>query len=161
MALQIDYFAAASETEAAATADLETGLRSVPFDDESDTQTTEYDVVPTTDVDPGLALGYLNELLTGVPVEEFVSSEWPALVAVSSDEQKYVLAVDPGFVALMSTREGPCDELAAQWAAVEAPSDADEWNPRPRDLADFLTQFVALCRQAQADGTQVYCWLWP
>lgn len=161
MALQIDYFTAASETEAAATADLESGLRSAPFDDESDAQTTEYDVVTSTDVDPGLALGYLNELLTGVPVEEFVSNGWPALVAVSGDEQKYVLAVDPGFVALMSTREAPFDDLAAQWAAVKAPKDADEWHPRPRDLADFLTQFVTLCLKAQDDGAQVYCWLWP
>lgn len=161
MAIQIDYFAAASDDEAAATANLESGLRSVPFDDESGADAPEYDVVPSQDVDPGLALGYLNELLTGVPVDEFVSNGWPAPVAVSDDEQKYVLAVDPGFVTLMSTREGPYDELAERWAAVEAPDGADEWNPRPRDLADFLAQFVALALKAQDEGKHVYCWLWP
>ena len=111
MALQIDYFAAATDEEAARTVDLESGLRSLPFDDESDSAAPEYDVVASQDVDPGLALGYLNELLTGVPVEEFLDSGWPAPVAVSADEQKFVLQVDPGFVALMSTREAPFDGL--------------------------------------------------
>ncbi|QEH92471.1 hypothetical protein H7F30_00680 [Dermacoccus sp. PAMC28757] len=161
MALQIDYFAAASDEEAAATVNLESGLRSLPFDDESASPTTEYDVVASQDVDPGIALGYLNELLTGVTVEEFVTSGWPAPVAVSDDEQKFVLQVDPGFVALMSTREAPFDELAAQWAAAEAPEDADEWNPRPRDLADFLEGFVALALKSGHEGKHVYCWLWP
>ncbi|MBE7370395.1 hypothetical protein [Dermacoccus barathri] len=161
MALQIDYFAAATDEEAARTVDLESGLRSLPFDDESDSAAPEYDVVASQDVDPGLALGYLNELLTGVPVEEFLDSGWPAPVAVSADEQKFVLQVDPGFVALMSTREAPFDGLAAQWAAVEAPEDADEWNPRPLDLADFLAEFVALTLRAQDEGKHIYCWLWP
>ncbi|AIF40064.1 hypothetical protein HX89_02795 [Dermacoccus nishinomiyaensis] len=161
MALQIDYFAAASDDEAAALVNLETGVRSIPFDDESDAPAVEYDVVPSQVVDPGLALGYLNELLTGVPVEEFVTNGWPALVATSDDEQKFVLQVDPGFVALMSTREGPFDDLAAQWAAVEAPEDADEWDADPRELGEFLAQFVALALTAGDEGKHVYCWLWP
>ena len=65
MALQIDYFAAASDDEAAALVNLETGVRSIPFDDESDAPAVEYDVVSSQAVDPGLALGYLNELLGG------------------------------------------------------------------------------------------------
>ena len=161
MALQIDYFAAATDEEAARTVDLESGLRSLPFDDESDSAAPEYDVVASQDVDPGLALGYLNELLTGVPVQEFVTNGWPALVATSHDEQKFVLQVDPGFVALMSTREGPFDDLAAQWAAVEAPEDADEWDADPRELGEFLAQFVALALTAGDEGKHVYCWLWP
>lgn len=161
MALQIDYFTAASDAEAAALADLDAGVRAIPLNDESDSPAPTYDVASSQDVDPGIALGYLNELLTGVPVEEFVTSRWPALVATSSDEQKFVLQVDPGFVALMSTREAPFESLAEQWAAVDGLEDADPWRPHPRDLADFLAQFVALCRRAGDEGTTVYCWLWP
>ena len=61
----------------------------------------------------------------------------------------------------MSTREGPFDDLSAQWAAVEAPEDADEWEAGPRELGEFLAQFVALALTAGDEGKHVYCWLWP
>lgn len=146
MAIQIDYFTAPSDAEAAATADLEAGPRA-----------EREGVVTSQDVDPGLALGYLNELLTGVPVDEFVTNGWPSLVAESTDEQKFVLQVDPGFVVLMSTREAPFDGLAQQWAAV----DADDWSPQVAHLTEFLAQFTALAQQAGSDAAHVYCWLWP
>lgn len=141
MAIQIDYFAASTDDEAAATINLEAGPRS-----------ESSDVVPSQDVDPGLALGYLNEVLTGVPVEEFLDGEWPALVAQSNDEQRFVLQVDPGFVTLMTTREGPYDDLAHQWAKAKAPDGADEWAPDSRDLADFLNDFAQLCFRAMDEG---------
>ena len=161
MAIQIDYFSANSDVDAASTADLESGVRAEPVEDDVVPVIEPTSVVPSQDVDPGLALGYLNALLTGVPVEEFVSGDWPALIATSTDEQKFVLQVDPGLIALLSTREGPFDELAQQWADVTAPEDAPEWNVRARDLAEFLTGFVELARRATDEGQAVYCWLWP
>lgn len=150
MAIQIDYFTAASDELAASTAEYEAGVRA-----------ESSDVVTSQDVDPGLGLGYLNEILTGVAVGEFVGGDWPAFVAASSDEQKFVLEVDPAFVTLMSTQSGPFDDLAQQWADVDSLDEAEEWNPRPRDLTDFLQEFVALCARANEAGQSVYCWLWP
>ena len=66
-----------------------------------------------------------------------------------------------GIVPPTILREGPFGDLAAQWAAVEAPEDADEWEADPRELGEFLAQFVALALTAGDEGKHVYCWLWP
>lgn len=149
MAIQIDYFTAPNDDAAEQTAKLEAGPRS-----------ESSDVVTAVDIDPGLALGYLNQALTGTPVEEFIG-EWPALITTSDDDQKYVLQVDPEFVARAAELAPPFTELAEKWAAVDAIEDADVWQPNNNDLADFLAGFTDLCRRAIETGDGVYCWLWP
>lgn len=150
MAIQIDYFLAPNDEDAAASATLEAGPRS-----------ESTDVVPSSDIDPGLALGYLHELLTGASVEEYLSETAPALIAVSPDEQKVVLELDPSLTRRLAELPHTVDDLAARWAAFPARDEAEDWNPRPRDLVDFLTGIRALAQRSIAGEGSVYCWLWP
>ena len=58
-------------------------------------------------------------------------------------------------------RAGELPDFTGISAPYEAPEDADEWDADPRELGEFLAQFVALALTAGDEGKHVYCWLWP
>lgn len=159
MAIQIDYFPAATDDEAAATAKLEDGLRgqyedAAPIDPDAPLALSQ-------DVDPGLGLGYLYGILTHTDLDTYLDEFSPELITVSSDEQKYVLAVDDRVIERLAAGIDTVDDTVSAWADVSAPAAADEWNPRIRDLREFLDSFIALAQFARDNGQRVYCWLWP
>lgn len=159
MAIQIDYFPADSDETAAATVNLEDGLRGQYEDHEPLPESTP--TALSSDVDPGLGLGYLMGVLTGEDLDSYLEERSPEFIAASDDEQKFVLRVHDSVVERLA---GPIADEASvitAWANVSAPDEADEWAPRERDLADFLKQFQTLAQTARQDGQSVYCWLWP
>lgn len=94
-------------------------------------------------------------------MEEYLSETAPLLIAVSPDEQKVVLELDPSLTRRLAELPHTVDDLAARWAAFPARDEAEDWNPRPRDLVDFLTGIRALAQRSIAGEGSVYCWLWP
>lgn len=146
MAIQIDYFLSPDDATAAQTANFEDGPRG-----------EDMDVARSTDVDPGIGLGYLAEVLTDEPLDAFLNEDWPRLVSESDDEQKFVLGVNPQIVKLIAKIEKPYGPLIDRWHNKSG----DDWQPPVRDLDDFLEQFVPLARQSMDANEPVYCWLWP
>ena len=159
MAIQIDYFPAPSDEVAAATVNLADGVRG-QYEDGSPIA-DDAPLALSQDVDPGLGLGYLYQVLTQTPLETYLDEFTPELIAASDDEQKFVLSVPAAVVGRLAEPFTNLDETVQAWADVEAPADADEWNPHPRDLKDFLTDFQHLAQTAHTHGDNVYCWLWP
>ena len=166
MAIQIDYFTAPTDAEAAACVSLEDGVRGQfhEFDSGGSSFAVDSPLALTQDVDPGLGLGYLWSVLTHTDLDTYLDQFAPEFIAATHEEDKYVLALDDAItsrLAQLPDESLDMDALVTAWANVTAPEEADAWAPRERDLREFLENLLTLARHATDAGQRVYCWLWP
>lgn len=177
MGVLFDYFAAASDQEAAsvidrvggpgsqlATAPESTAAKRRLFGRKSpapefvpDPTLVVYDTISVKGIDPVVQLGTLEELLTGRPYDEVVEDPRSGHAVESKDGgERLVLTLTDILVrALAASDEDELRRIAEPWSQTEEFwGDAD-----PDDLAEFLADLSGLARRAQAKGHRLYCWI--
>ncbi|MFD8597599.1 hypothetical protein ACFV1L_21610 [Kitasatospora sp. NPDC059646] len=143
------YFAAADDDDA---------LRAVVRDDEL--FGAEYDETVVKGLDPLLALGRAEELLTGRSALELrADPRCGGLVGTAEDGEVLVLSLSDALRdAAARSAEDTLSGVAARWAATEGlfhdPAD-------PEHLVEFLRELAALASRATARGARLYCWVCP
>lgn len=146
MGISCDYFAAASDEVAvtiAADGPFEHGLPAVAL----------------KGVDPVVAMGRLESVLTAVPYESIVDDPRHG-VTVYEDDDVWVVALAPQLQeALARAAREDLLAAAAQWAAFAQLSIQDEEDLKA--LTDDLLDLAALARQTSADEWRLYCWVCP
>ncbi|MGH3346362.1 MAG: hypothetical protein ACRDO4_05225 [Nocardioides sp.] len=177
MGVLFDYFAAASDDEAAAVVDRVGGPGSqavlAPQPDPpkrglfgrrqptpapeltTDPQLAILDTVADTGIEPTVQLGTLEELLTGRAYDDIAVD--PGQVVASRDAGRcMVVSVSDELVtALAASSDGRLAEVVVPWSQTEEFwGDAD-----PADLHAVLRDLAALARRAQNEGLRLYCWV--
>ena len=105
-------------------------------------------------VDPAVALGQLESILTGRPYGEVTEAERQCQLLTDSDAEAFVVTVtDTLRDALAQADESGLVQAVTVWAATEELDGAE-----PAVLAGFLQQFAALARGAVEQGHHLYCW---
>jgi hypothetical protein len=141
MGLLIDYFAAPSDDDAVTVLEAGPGKR--------------FPSLAGNGIEPVVALGKLEELLTGKTFDQQIAD--PAsrpLIASGDDWSPVVIKLDDGFVRALAGADG-LDGLAVPWSQTEELGGMAD----PMLLADFLRQFQDLARTASGKGCAVYCWI--
>jgi hypothetical protein len=173
-----DYFAAATDEQAAAAIDLPGGpVGSTPPDPHLRAALRAGDraavsrllrprvrrsehgllVLSVKGIDPTIHLDALEELLTGATFDEIVARpDSRRIVADRDGGERLVIALSPTLEqALVSRSDDQLTAVAGPWLQTEDfHGDGD-----PGVLAGFLHELAALARQAHAAGRRVYCWV--
>ncbi|KDN80973.1 hypothetical protein [Kitasatospora cheerisanensis] len=144
------YFAAADDDDA---------LGAVVRDDDEPFG-TGYDGTVVKGLDPVVALGPAEELLTGRSAAELrADPRCGGLVGTSEDGEALVLSLSDALRdALARCGDAAPAEVAARWAATDG---LFPGVPDPEHLADFLRELAALAARAAARGGRLYCWVCP
>jgi hypothetical protein len=114
-----------------------------------------YDVV-SAPFDPVVQLGSLEELLTGTPYEEVVADPRSGREVARDGSDRLVLTVTDGLTeALANASDERLRVVALPWSQTE------EFlgDGGLEALAGLLLELAALARQALGDGERLYCWL--
>jgi hypothetical protein len=179
MGVLYDYFAAASDDEAAAAIDRIGGpgsptalappaaelgpgwLRGKPSTPRpqfvTDPELPVYDTVAVKGVDPMVQLGTLEELLTGRPYAEIEQDPRSGRIIATRDSgPRLVVGLSDSLVqGLISATREQLAAVAAPWLQTEEFSGQGD----PAAAADFLNDLAGLARQAQQRGHRLYCWV--
>lgn len=146
MGVACDYFAAASDDEAASV------LESGPLAQGS------VDTVELKGVEPVVAMGILESLLTQQPYEVVVENPRQGLQVADHDDGVFVMAMTSELQTALATAERVVlHQAASRWAenpelAVTDEEDLDA-------LTEGLVELAALARRASARGEYLYCWM--
>lgn len=107
------------------------------------------------DVDPAVALGTLEALLTAAEYDDLDDEERRGgLVASADDYERMVLSVTDGLRdALAVADDARVDDIASAWVVTEELAGAASG-----DMADVIRELAALSRQAKESGQHLYCW---
>ena len=179
MGVLFDYFAAASDEEAAAVIDLAGGPASTTAampagpgpkrglfrrrghttepEASAASVVTPLDGVAGRGIDPVVQLGTLEELLTGRPYDEVVADPRSGLdLAVRDGGERLVLTVtDSLMAALANTKDDALERVAEPWSGTE-----EFWGAAdPAELTVFLKDLARLATRAQDAGQRIYCWV--
>lgn len=173
-----DYFAAASDDEAAAVIDRVGGpgsqatLASPPESKRgifgrkrqpsepaigTDPDLVVYRTVSVKGIDPVVQLGTLEELLTGQPYDDVVEDPRSGHdVAVRDGGERMVVTITDALTsALAGATDDALEQVAVPWSETE-----EFWNAAdPSDLAAFLKELAELAREAAANALRLYCWV--
>jgi hypothetical protein len=179
MGVLFDYFAAASDEEAATVIDRVGGPGSqatmvTPPDGRqrgifrrkrpapepalgTDPDLVVYDTLSVKGIDPVVQLGTLEELLTERPYDEVVDDPRSGhnLAMRAGGERLVVTLTDPLAAALAEASDETLERVARQWSETE-----EFWNVAdPTDLAEFLKELAGLALRARAGDLKLYCWI--
>ncbi len=139
----IDYFTAPSDTDAARVHLGSGGPATLGFD-----------TVSAKGIDPAVALGNLESIMTDRPYEEVVNRSRQCDLLTDDEEDALVVTVtDTLRDALAAAHDERRRHTAEQWAATEELA-----HTTPEMLADFLGQFATLASSASERGHHHYCW---
>jgi hypothetical protein len=179
MGVLFDYFAAASDEEAATVIDRVGGSGSqatmvAPPEGRqrgifgrkrpapelafgTDPDLVVYDTLSVKGIDPVVQLGTLEELLTGRPYHDVVDDPRSGhnLAMRDGGERLVVTLTDSLAATLAEASDETLERVARPW------SQSDEfWNSAdPSDLAEFLKELAGLARRAEAGDQKLYCWV--
>ena len=178
MGVIYEYFAAASDDDAAATIDIAGGPGGeTPMSPElpaaiaaGDRQAIErlmrprmrisehgLPVLSVKGIDPVIQLGQLESLLTGVAYETLgARPDSGRNLAVRDEGMRLVLTLPDGF------RQTLADQTPEQLDAVAGPWSRTEefWgHADPETLAHFLHELSSLARHATGKNHHLYCWV--
>lgn len=174
-----DYFAAASDEEAAGVIDRLGGPGSqavsvtprptpkrglfrkkppapVPVID-TDPELPVYDTISVKGIDPIVQLGTLEALLTGRPYDDVVEDPRSGHDLASRDggERLVITITDSLTAALAGATDEALQQVAVPWSQTE-----EFWGAAdPSDLAGFLVDLGELARGAADRGHRLYCWI--
>jgi hypothetical protein len=179
MGVLFDYFAAASDEEAATVIDRVGGPgsqatmvappvgrqrgifgRKRPAPEPAlgtDPDLVVYDTLSVKGIDPVVQLGTLEELLTGRPYDDVVDDPRSGhnLALRDGGERLVVTLTDPLTAALAEASDEILERVARPWSETE-----EFWNAAdPTDLAEFLKELAGLAQRAQAGDQKLYCWV--
>jgi hypothetical protein len=179
MGVLFDYFAAASDEEAAIVIDRVGGpgsqatmvtrpegrqrgifRRKHPAPEPAlgaDPDLVVHDTLSVKGVDPVVQLGTLEELLTGRPYDEVVDDRRSGhnLAMRDGGERLVVTLHDPLTAALAEASDETLERVARPWSETE-----EFWNAAdPTDLAEFLKELAGLAQRARAGDQKLYCWI--
>lgn len=152
MALLCDYFAAASDEEAAETIDWVGGPSQPP-----EGGSHPHRVISLTGIDPTVMMGSLEELLTGRSlIDEIIKDPTRKPVAVREGGERLVIPLGPRMdEALASASDERLKELAIPWSQTE-----EFWGQGdPEILTPLLLELAGMAREAAGEGKHLYCWL--
>lgn len=139
-----EYFAASSDSEAAAAIEL-AGRASA----------AGMDVIAIAGVDPVVQLGTLEELLTGRSYDDITDDLRSGVTLAMRDggETCVISVTDCLASALAATSDQHLAEVAVPWSETE-----EFWGQGdPEQLAVFLKALAALARRAVEANQQLYC----
>jgi hypothetical protein len=112
-------------------------------------------VAESTSIDPVVALGTLEELVTGVSFDTLLADSSQDAVAERDGGERLVMTVRPGIVeALASRDEAEMRSFAQAWSETEELVGFDATT-----LEDFIGALASLAREATSGGGRVYCWI--
>ena len=144
MSVLTDYFVAASDDIAAAV--IDEGPLGNP---------TIGSVAEWTGIDPVVALGTLEELMTGVSFYTLLAESPQDVIAERDGGERLVMTLRPGIVeALTSRDEQDMRSLAQAWSETEELAGFDATT-----LGDCIGSLAGLAREAASSGGRVYCWI--
>jgi len=148
MGVLFDYFAAASNDEAAAVIDRAGG----PAGDGE----PRYATVAAQGFEPFVKMGTLTSLLTGRAYDE-IADEYGELVAIRDEGERLVARMPDAVTnALADASDERLAEVAGPWSRTEEFA----WeHVGPADLTPVLHRLGALARDARANGQRLYCWV--
>jgi hypothetical protein len=153
-----DYFVAPDDETAAAVIDWPGGPASGL--DESGPAGKRSAGLPTlqdTGVEPTVALGMLQEMLTGKRFDEQLADSTSRPILANRDGGEcLVLRLGDDLVGpLAQTPTEHLRELAQPWAQIE-----EFWGQGdPSHLSEFLTELQQMSKSAQSLQHGVYCWI--
>jgi hypothetical protein len=145
----IDYFIARDDAEAAR---VEPGM--------GGPEACGFAALPAKGIDPAVAAGTLESILTGRPYDEVTADPRQCQLltddeeAVAEGSSLVVTVTDTLRDALATADTARLAEVAAAWSRTEELSGLVE----PEVLADFLKLFADLARAAVDRGGRLYCW---
>ncbi|MFJ5958442.1 hypothetical protein ACIQC5_21085 [Paenarthrobacter sp. NPDC092416] len=178
MGVLYDYFAAASDEEAASVIDRVGGPGSqatiVPPAEPkrgifgrkrqpparttgTDPTLAVFDTVSVKNIDPVVQLGTLEELLTGRSFDDVMDNPRSGHAVADRDGgERLVLTLTEALsAALASASDQALEQVAVPWSETE-----EFWNAAdPADLAGFLKDLASLARRSEASGQRLYCWV--
>lgn len=170
MGVLIDYFAAPSDAEAAATIDSVGGPGKPPSAESprrglfarkvkgaEAVQPQGFRTVSDTGIDPVVQAGTLEALLTGRTFDEvFDAAPSVPPVAIRDEGERVVLKVSDGLVdALVRSTPESLAEVAVPWSETE-----EFWGQGDAQaLAGLLNELAELARYARSQGQALYAWV--
>lgn len=114
-----------------------------------------FPTLPANGIDPSIAVGELESLLTGVPVGDVNAMDRHCRRVRQDDEPPFVVTVTDSLRdALAGATDDVLRQVASQWAAT----DQLAGDVSAADALDFLTRFAVLARGAIHRGDRLYCW---
>lgn len=107
------------------------------------------------DVDPAVALGTLESLLTAAEYDDLGDDERRGgLIASADGYERLVLSVTDGLRdALVMVDEARVDHVASAWVVTEELAGAASG-----DMANVIRELAALSRHAKESGQHLYYW---
>jgi hypothetical protein len=113
------------------------------------------DCCEVNDVDPAVALGTLEALLTAVESDDPGDDDRRGgLIASADDYERMMLSVADGLRdALATTDDARIDDVAGAWVQTEELVGAASG-----EMANVIRELAALSRRAKASGEHLYCW---
>lgn len=139
----IDYFTAPSDADAARVLPGTGGPAAHGFE-----------VLPAKGIDPAVALGNLEAILTDRPFDEVSAASRQCHLLTDGDADAFVVTVtDTLRDALAAASAEHLRQVAEPWAATDELAGTP-----PAMLADALDQFAGLARRALERNQRLYCW---
>lgn len=139
MGVLCDYFAAASDGEAAAVIDATGGPGAGSLHGNG--------------IDPVVQMGTLEELLTGRDFEEILDGDGEVIADRDGGQRLVVRLSTDVTEALAGASDERLAEVAVPWSQTE-----EFWGEGDPDvLAGFLRDLAALARDARGRGQRLYC----
>jgi len=176
--VMFDYFAAATDDEAAAVIDRLGGpgasapaprpqktrrplfnRKSAAMEPVADDAAArvEYDTISGKGIDPVVQLGTLEELLTGRSFDDVLADPRTGHdIAIRDEGQLVVVTLNDSISStLANTDDATLERASVPWSETE-----EFWNAAdPSDLAEFLKELAGLSRRAGTAGNRLYCWI--
>jgi hypothetical protein len=154
MGVLFDYFAAASDEQAASAIDRVGGPGAETAPDAS---AQAFDTVSVKGIDPVVQMGRLEELLTGRPYDEIAAERRSGQpLAIRDGGERVVLALADSLTnALAEASPERLAEVAAPWSRTE-----EFWGSADPDmLTELLRDLAGLAGRAHASNQRLYCWI--
>ena len=113
-----------------------------------------FETFPAKGIDPAVALGTLESLMTGRAYDEVTAAGRQCHPLTDGDDDAVVVTVtDTLRDALAVAGAERLRRVAVPWAATDELA-----GTTPATLGEALRQFAALARQALKQGHHLYCW---
>ena len=115
------------------------------------------DSCQVNDVDPAVALGTLESLLTAVEYDDLDDDERRGgLIASAEGYERLVLSVTDGLRDALAMADEPrVDDVSTAWVATE---ELELAGAASGDMANVIRELAALSRHAKESGQHLYCW---
>ena len=139
----IDYFIASNDADAVRVLPGSGGPAALGFD-----------TLPAKGIDPAVALGNLESIITGRTYGEVTAASRHCHLLTDGEAEAFVVTVtDTLRDALAAANDDRLRQVAEPWAATDELA-----GTTPAVLLDGLERLAALARRALERGHHLYCW---